>query len=91
MERSAQASSTRTDWVGNTTFIQDEGFMDEQPNMVRTMVIGGIIGALIGVGAAYILIKRAEEIGDHPRLSPGEGVQLGIGVLGLLRMISGGK
>jgi hypothetical protein len=66
--------------------------MDEKPNtMVRTMVIGGILGALIGVGAAYILIKRAEEVGDNPRLTPGEGVQLGIGVLGLLRMISSGK
>ncbi len=69
--------------------------MDNNDNnrnlVVRTMVIGGILGALIGVGAAYILVKRAEEIGDNPRLTPGEGVQLGLGVLGLLRLISGGK
>ncbi len=56
--------------------------------VVRTMLIGGILGALIGVGAAYILVKRAEEVGDDPRLTPGEGVQLGLGVLGLLRLIS---
>jgi hypothetical protein len=62
--------------------------MDNNSNFVRTMVVGGILGALIGVGAAYILVKRAEETGDIPHISPGEGVQLGIGVLGLLRLIA---
>ncbi len=56
--------------------------------MVRTLLIGGVVGALIGLGAAYILVKRAEETGDNPKLSPGEGVQLGLGVLGLLRLIA---
>lgn len=56
--------------------------------MVKTLVIGGIVGALIGLGAAYILVKRAEQEGENPQLSTGEGVQLGLGVLGLLRMIS---
>ncbi len=63
--------------------------MDNNSNyVVRTMVIGGILGALIGVGAAYILVKRAEDTGDTPRLTTGEGVQLGLGVLGLLRLIA---
>ena len=63
--------------------------MDNNSNYaVRTMVIGGILGALIGVGAAYILVKRAQETGESPRITPGEGVQLGIGVLGLLRLIA---
>ena len=56
--------------------------------MVKTLVVGGVFGALIGLGAAYILIKRAEEEGENPQLSTGEGVQLGLGVLGLLRLIS---
>ncbi|HEY3345912.1 MAG TPA: hypothetical protein VGJ97_13340 [Anaerolineaceae bacterium] len=56
--------------------------------VVRTLIIGGVVGALIGVGAAYILVKRAEEVGENPQLSTGEGVQLGLGVLGLLRLIS---
>ncbi|HEX9013873.1 MAG TPA: hypothetical protein VF813_10165 [Anaerolineaceae bacterium] len=51
-------------------------------------MIGGIIGALVGVGAAYILVKQAEAAGENPQLSPGEGVKLGLGVLGLLRLIS---
>jgi hypothetical protein len=63
--------------------------MDNNQNwVVRTLVIGGVLGALIGVGAAYILVKRAEEAGENPQLSTGEGVQLGLGVLGLLRLIS---
>jgi hypothetical protein len=36
-----------------------------------------------------IMIKRAEAEQSQPRLTPGEGVQLGLGVLGLLRLISG--
>lgn len=63
--------------------------MDNNSNwLVRTLVIGGIIGALVGVGAAYILVKQAEAAGENPQLSPGEGVKLGLGVLGLLRLIS---
>ena len=56
--------------------------------MVRTLVVGGVVGALIGLSAAYILLKRAEQEGENPQLSTGEGVQLGLGVLGLLRLIS---
>lgn len=54
----------------------------------RVMIIGAITGALTGLLAAYILIKRAEVSEGAPKLSPGEGVQLGLGVLGLLRLIS---
>jgi hypothetical protein len=54
----------------------------------QTLAAGAIIGAVIGVLAAYILIKRAQQIEETPKLSPGEGVQLGLGVLGLLRTIA---
>jgi hypothetical protein len=55
---------------------------------MKTLVIGGIIGALIGLGAAYIIVQRAEDEETKPKLTPGEGVQLGLGVLGLLRLIA---
>jgi hypothetical protein len=55
----------------------------------KLFIIGGVIGALAGVGAAFILIKRAEEEQAQPRLTAGEGVQLGLGLLGLLRLVSG--
>jgi len=55
----------------------------------RTLIIGAIAGVLAGLGAAYILIQRAEKSDDQARLTAGEGVQLGLGVLGLLRLVAG--
>ncbi len=55
---------------------------------ITTMVLGGIIGALTGIGAAYLLIQRAEAEDARPRLTAGEGVSLGLGVLGLLRLVA---
>lgn len=55
----------------------------------KTLVLGTIIGALAGAASAFLLIKRAESENTQPKLSPGEGVQLGLGVLGLMRLISG--
>jgi hypothetical protein len=52
------------------------------------LILGGILGALTGFGAAYILIQRAEQNNVRPSLTPGEGVKIGLGVLGLLRLIS---
>ncbi len=54
----------------------------------KTMIIGGVIGALLGVAAAYMIIKRSEMEGERPQLSTGEGVRLGLGVLGLMRMLA---
>ncbi len=51
-------------------------------------MIGAIIGTLAGLMAAYLFIKRAEEQDKPPRLAAGDGVKLGLGVLGLLRLIS---
>ncbi|MDD5369921.1 MAG: hypothetical protein PHQ40_12610 [Anaerolineaceae bacterium] len=63
--------------------------MDDNQNWkVKTLIIGGIVGTLIGLGAAYMIIKRAELEGDAPQLTTGEGVKLGLGVLGLLRLLS---
>jgi len=36
-----------------------------------------------------MLIQRAEKEKTTPKLSTGEGIQVGLGVLGLLRMIAG--
>ena len=55
----------------------------------KTLIMGTIIGALAGAASAFLLIKRAESEDAQPKLSPGEGVQLGLGVLGLMRLIAG--
>ena len=54
----------------------------------KVMLIGAFLGVVTGLGAAYILVQRAEQQSTPPRLSPGEGVRVGLGVLGLLRMIA---
>lgn len=55
----------------------------------KTILVGTIIGAFAGAASAYLLIKRSEEEGENPKLSPGEGIQVGLGLLGLMRLISG--
>ena len=55
----------------------------------KTIIIGTVIGALSGAVSAYLLVKRAESEHTQPKISPGEGIQVGLGVLGLMRMIAG--
>lgn len=54
----------------------------------KTIVIGGLLGAAAGIIAALLLIQRAEETQQMPRLTAGDGVKVGVGVLGLLRLIT---
>ena len=63
--------------------------MNEDPNWkVKTILLGGVIGALTGVGAAYLITQRAEREGEPPRLGAGEGFRVGMTLLGLLRQIA---
>ena len=54
----------------------------------KTFAIGAVAGLLLGIAAAYIVIQRAEHENTVPQLSPGDGVKVGLGVLGVLRLIS---
>ena len=54
---------------------------------LQTLVIGGVLGALIGVGAAFLMAKRAEQKGTTLSITPGKGVKLGMLVAGLLRSV----
>lgn len=63
--------------------------MEEQQNWKsRTLLIGAVVGALAGVIGAYILVQQAEQNQKKPKLTAGEGVKVGIGLLGLLRMVA---
>ena len=64
--------------------------METQPDnswKVQALVIGGVVGALIGLGGAYLLTKRAEQKGTSLAFTPGKGLQLGVLLAGLLRSI----
>ena len=54
----------------------------------RTFLIGGVVGALLGLGAAYIYINAAEESGETPELTPGTAVTIGLSLLALLRQVA---
>ncbi|MFH2101907.1 MAG: hypothetical protein ABIJ39_00930 [Chloroflexota bacterium] len=53
----------------------------------KTLVIGAVIGALTGLGAAYLLTRRAEQKGEPLAINSGQGLKLGMLVAGLLRQI----
>ena len=53
----------------------------------KTLIIGGIVGALTGLGAAYLLTRRAEQKGEPLAISSGQGLKVGMLVAGLLRSI----
>jgi len=54
---------------------------------VKTLLIGAALGALTGLGAAFLLTMRAEQKGTRLAITPGKGVQLGVMLAGLLRSI----
>jgi len=63
--------------------------MEEQSQLrTRIMVIGGVLGTLVGLGAAYMLVQRADKEGQELNLNTGEGIRLGMLLLGVLRQVS---
>ena len=54
----------------------------------KTMLIGAFAGLAAGLLAAYIVIQRAERENVTPLMTTGDGVKIGLGVLGVLRLIS---
>ncbi len=63
--------------------------MESQENWKsKILITGAVLGLLAGLGASYMLIQRAERQGGQPEMSAGQGVKLGLLVLGLLRQVS---
>lgn len=56
----------------------------------KAMLIGVIGGALVGLVAANVFVKAAEDETEDGELSitPAKGLQIGVLVLGLLRQLS---
>ena len=61
----------------------------------RVMIVGGIVGALLGVGAAYVYLQSADvkvdEEGNEqlPAVQPAKALTIGLAVMTLLRQIAG--
>jgi gas vesicle protein len=56
-------------------------------NKGRTLLFGALIGATTGLVAAMLLNRRAEKSERVTAITTGEGLKLGVLVLGLLRAI----
>ena len=54
----------------------------------KILFVGGLLGLLSGVLAAYLLLQRSEQTQKNLNISPGDGVKVGLGVLGVLKLIS---
>ena len=55
----------------------------------KVLLIGALAGAAMGLIAAMMLQRRAERAGTDITLSTGEGIQLGMMALGLIRAVAG--
>ena len=63
--------------------------MEEKDNWkAKTLIIGAIFGALTGLVAAYVLIQKAEQEETHPKITAGDGVKVGLGLLGVMRLLT---
>lgn len=54
----------------------------------QTILIGTLLGAATGLVAALMWNRRATKEGGSTAITAGEGVKLGVMILGLLRAIS---
>lgn len=55
----------------------------------KTLVIGALVGAALGLAGAFLLTRRAEETGSAITVSTGDGMRLGVMIIGLLRAVAG--
>ncbi|MBN1922998.1 MAG: hypothetical protein JW892_17250 [Anaerolineae bacterium] len=62
---------------------------------LRVLLIGGVVGSVVGALAGWIYYNTAAvevdaEGHEHlPAMAPGYAVKLGLGLLGVLKMLSG--
>lgn len=53
------------------------------------LLVGTLLGALVGLGTAYLLARTAEEIQDGPpKINTTDALKAGISVIGVMRGIA---
>jgi hypothetical protein len=57
-------------------------------NKTKTLIIGTAAGAALGLAGAFLLTRRAEETGTDITVSTGDGMRLGVMIIGLLRAVA---
>lgn len=54
----------------------------------KILFVGGLLGLLSGLLAAYLLIQKSQDNEKDLSINAGDGVKVGLGVLGVLKLIS---
>ncbi len=54
----------------------------------KALAVGTVLGALLGLGATYLLIQRAEREERQLTFSTNEGIKLALLMLGTLRQVT---
>lgn len=55
----------------------------------KVLLIGTALGALVGLGTAYLLARTAEENADGPpQIKTGDAIKIGVNVIGVVRGIA---
>lgn len=67
--------------------IIEPGQVDESWK-AKTIVIGGALGAMIGVAGAYLIVQQAQSRDEQISFSVGKGVKLGVMIFTLLRQVA---
>lgn len=63
--------------------------MEENTNWkTLTYIIGGAVGLVTGVAAAFLFIRARENSEDGHKITSGQGVKIGMGIITLLRQIT---
>jgi|OpeIllAssembly_1097287.scaffolds.fasta_scaffold677203_1 hypothetical protein len=75
----AQNSITTTETTDQTQL---------EPWKRNVLLLGGLIGASIGMLSAYLLIKNSEQRGIQPTLGAREGFRIAVLAVGLIRSVS---
>lgn len=55
---------------------------------IKIMVVGALLGAVLGAGAAMLLIQRAEGEDGKVSVSAGDGLKIGATAVALLRQVA---
>jgi gas vesicle protein len=54
---------------------------------MKTLLLGTLVGALIGLGTGYLLTRTAEENGNRPEITTGDAIKASLGIIGVVRGI----
>lgn len=67
--------------------MSEDEFRIKENQSGRFLAMGTLIGALVGLGAAYLILQRVDEEGNV-QIGPREGVKLGVSVFSFFRQIT---